>query len=105
MNNIANLPHLGISVQMGGQEWVCPSLNFKQLQNLLPRFQAMQTGELSVDWLKASVEIVHASLSRNYPDLTVEQVGEMLDMTNFTDALNAVMEVSGLAARKEAAAG
>lgn len=97
-------PHQGVVILLGGEEFICPPLNFAQLQKILPRFRAMQVGELSIEWLVASVEIVHAALSRNYPDLTVEKVGEMLDMNNFSATLNTVMEVSGLVT-KEAVAG
>ncbi|MBF0401888.1 MAG: hypothetical protein HQL90_14115 [Magnetococcales bacterium] len=92
--------HPGITVQLGGKEWVCPPLNFYQLQQLLPRLQSMQAGELNIEWLQASVEIIHASLSRNYPDLTLQTVAEMVDMNNFTHILNTVMEVSGLVSKK-----
>jgi hypothetical protein len=43
-----------------------------------------------------------ASLSRNYPDITLERVQEIVDVGNMTAAIKAVLSVSGY---REAAPG
>jgi hypothetical protein len=96
---------LGILVAFGSLELTLPPLNFLQLQRLDPYFKTVASGQPSAEWFTAITKIVHASISRNYPDLTEEDVGEMLDMSNFQRAFDAVLSVSGMETAKEAAAG
>ena len=50
-------------------------------------------------------EIVHAALSRNYDDLTIEQVEDIIDLRNAGAVIQAVMGQSGLTQSKDAAPG
>ena len=95
--------HEGVAIQLAGQEWIVPPLSFGQLKRLLPRFQTMQTGVLTPEWIETSVEIVLAALSRNYPDLQAEAVEEMIDMNNYAAILNTILQASGLSQKGEPA--
>jgi hypothetical protein len=46
--------------------------------------------------VSAGIDICHASLKRNYPALTREEVGELIDLENLSDVFLAVMDISGL---------
>ena len=48
------------------------------------------------------VTVVHAALTRNYPDLAVEQVWDGLDLRNIRAAMDAVAGASGLEAKDAA---
>jgi len=97
----------GVSISLGGTEYVVPALSFKQLRNLQPKLATLGTvkGIPSEAQLDAVAEVVHAALSRNYPDLTLDQVGDMLDLTNMKHIVPAIMGISGLVSEGEALAG
>jgi hypothetical protein len=42
------------------------------------------------------VPVVHASLAKLHPELALEELEQMLDLHNFPEALNRVLEASGL---------
>jgi hypothetical protein len=89
----------GHPVRMAGQDWILAPLNFRQLRVTLKQaFVDLQSSDTEARF-NAFEQIVHASLSRNYPDLTIEQVEEMLDMSNVMEVVDAVMNISGMARR------
>lgn len=78
----------GATVSMGGKEWVVPPLSLAQLTVFLPRVQELQIANKQ---LQALVEIVAAALQRNYPEVTPEQVENILDLGNVSPVLNAIL--------------
>ena len=88
----------GVSVAMGGEEWVVPPLTLGQLRRLMP--QVRQLTEIGASMGEAQiavlVDIVAAALQRNYPEMTPGQVENMLDLGNASAVLNAVLTGSGL---------
>jgi hypothetical protein len=87
----------GTTVMMGGQGWVIPPLNLKsvrKIQPLIPVLNAMDIA--SPEAVDAMVELVFIALQRNYPDVTKDQVEDMVDLGNLQGIVNAVMNVSGL---------
>jgi hypothetical protein len=88
----------GIAVRMGGREWIVPPLTLGQLRRLWPQVQRLgEVGAgLGEDEITAMVDLVTAALQRNYPDLTPEQVADLLDLGNSGAVLNAVLTGSGL---------
>jgi hypothetical protein len=91
----------GAKIKMGGKDWVVPALSFKQLKRLLPRLNKIGGGDLSPDNMGDMAEVVHAALSRNYPELTLDEVEDMLDMRCAQFVFMAVIGQSGLEARPE----
>ena len=88
----------GIMVAMGGQQWTVPPLTLGQLRRLMPKVQQLaeidsQMGEKQIGIL---VEIVAAALQRNYPEISVEILENLLDLGNAGAVLNAVLTGSGL---------
>lgn len=88
----------GVMVAMGGQQWTIPPLTLGQLRRLMPKVQQLaeigsQMGDTQIGVL---VEIVSAALQRNYPDMSVETVENLLDLGNAGAVLNAVLTGSGL---------
>ena len=88
----------GVSVAMGGEEWVVPPLTLGQLRRLMP--QVRQLTEIGASMGEAQiavlVDIVTAALQRNYPETTPEKVENLLDLGNASAVLNAVLPGSGL---------
>jgi hypothetical protein len=84
----------GKTVHMAGTDWTIPPLNFKALRRFREELGAMSP-EALVNSGKV-VEIIHAAMLRNYPDLTLEQLEDMLDMGNIMHVTEAVLAISGL---------
>jgi len=42
------------------------------------------------------VPVIHASLSKLHPEITLEELEQMLDLKSFAEVLDRVLEVSGL---------
>lgn len=99
----------GVWIQLGDKGYKAPPLNFKAIKKYVARFGelgALGAGAPGVptpDQMGLAAELLHAALIRNYPELTLDEVEENLDMGNFNAALAAVMGASGL--KKEAAPG
>ena len=88
----------GVEVEFAGQSWTVPPLTLGQLRRLMPKVRELsavdhQMGETQIGVL---VEIVTAAMQRNYPELTAEQVEDLLDLGNAGMVLSAVLTGSGL---------
>lgn len=92
----------GVTITLGRREFVVPPLNLgriKKLQDdlailaLVPqdatRFEPQQ--------LEACITVIHTALTRNYPDLTREEVEDVVDMGNMQPLMLAIMGQSGFA--------
>ncbi|QDD62647.1 hypothetical protein EJD96_00060 (plasmid) [Herbaspirillum seropedicae] len=96
----------GAQVKMGGKEWVIPALSLGQIKRLAPKIESLanMSNMLTSDQVSNVCEIVHAALKRNYPDVTIEEVEDMVDMGNMRQVIQTVMGQAGLVARGEAQA-
>ena len=88
----------GVTIAMGGRDWLVPPLTLGQLRRLMPKVRQLteigaSMGETQIGVL---VEIVTAALQRNYPETTAEMVENLLDLGNASAVLNAVLTGSGL---------
>jgi hypothetical protein len=79
----------GITLSLGGQDYVVPPLNFRSLQDLQARLEQF-SGGTDVASIGIVIDSLHGALQRNYPDVTRDQCVDMLDV------MQAVMDVSGL---------
>ena len=90
----------GTKIQLNGTEYVVPALNLNQVQMLRDDVALLNTVDssdpFSKDRHEAACRIVHAALSRNYPELKLEEMGELMDLRNFSDLYRTVMGASGL---------
>lgn len=85
----------GTKVMMGGKEWIVPALNFRQVRTLQDKLTAQQT-DPNFDTLALTVEVVQMALSRNYPDVSMDEVEEMVDLRNAPGLFKTVMGQSGM---------
>ncbi len=88
----------GVIVRMGGRDWTIPPLTFKQLRRLQPQLERLAriNAAATPEQIGAVSEIVQAALSRNYPEITVEEVEDMLDLGNAGRVITAILSGSGL---------
>jgi hypothetical protein len=88
----------GKKVQMGGKEWIVPPLNFRSLK--AHREALMTATPASLVASGKVVDLIHEALKRNYPELTLDELEDMLDMGNALAVTEAVLGVSGLVERE-----
>ena len=92
-------------VTLGEVQYKVAPLNFKALRELggtLGLLREMTPGEMpSTAHVTALVAVAHASLRRNYPSITEDEVADVLDFGNFSEALSSVLGVSGLRKKEE----
>lgn len=89
----------GVWVRMGGRrEYLVPALNFRALRELQPELEKVSGGGMnSLEQMGVVVKIAHASLKRNYPDMTEADVEDLIDTGNVSAVFSALVSVSGLA--------
>ncbi len=93
----------GVKMTLAGVEYVIPPLNLNALRTLQTRLQEF-TGGVDVASVDLILDSTLAALKRNYPDITAEQIGEMVDVGNMHEVFQAVMDVSGLARKAQSVA-
>lgn len=88
----------GVRINLGGRDFVAPPLNFKALRQLTPKLAILASmGDVPTnDQTDVVLDVVLAALTRNYPDLTREELEDLLDLANLAKALEAIMGASGL---------
>ena len=92
----------GVEVELNGVTFVAPPLNFKALKRLLPNIQTLPaTGALTTEAdVMTAVDVVWSALARNYPEMTIDDVLDGLDMRNVQKILPAGLGQSGLVEKK-----
>ena len=93
----------GVTIAMGGQDWLIPPLTLGQLRRLMPKVRQLIETDASMGETQISVlvETVAAALQRNYPEATADMVENLLDLGNASAVLNAVLTGSGLKLRDD----
>lgn len=94
----------GIRIVMAGVEYVIPPLTIGQLKRQRPTIERLaqvkieqgSISSLSDDLFNDFSEIIREAMSRNYRDITIDDVQELLDLKNVQPVIAAVMGISGL---------
>jgi hypothetical protein len=88
----------GVTIAMGGRDWLIPPLTLGQLRRLMPKVRQLTDigATMSEMQITVLVDIVAAAMQRNYPEATAEMVENLLDLGNASAVLNAVLTGSGL---------
>lgn len=96
----------GVTIRMGGRDWIVPPLTLGQMKRLLPRLRSLRDGlvDADADDIDTVVDLVAAALQRNYPEMTPARVEDLVDMGNSRNVMNAILTGSGLRSAGEGAA-
>ena len=94
----------GKPIEMGGRQFVVPAMSL----GLIERYWPVITGEVMKDpaatdprfFMGKCAEFIWEALKRNYPDLTLAEVKEMLDLMSVQTMVQAICEASGLVQKK-----
>ena len=86
-------------IKSGADQFIVPPLNVKAwkrftAEGVFKRLREIEEGgrpEESPEWQDAAMQLIHAALRRNYPDLTLDEVEEMVDFGNYGTLLMAIM--------------
>lgn len=87
----------GKSVTLGGQELVLAPLNAAAVKQYRDQIKAVFVG--SMPDIELVAKLAHASLSRNYPDMTLAEVEDMIDFGNLFDVWEDLLNLSGMMAQ------
>lgn len=93
----------GIELELAGTVYIVPPLTLASMEKLQGQLSAFD-GTMQPDSVKTVIDCAYLAIKRNYPDITREQVAEMIDLSDMADVMAAVMRVSGIK-KKEAGAG
>ena len=95
----------GIEMDLGGRRWMIPPLNLAALEHLSDRLAGF-SGGLDAASVSTVVDAAFYALLRNYPEISRDEVADMIDIANMEAVMSALMNVSGLEAKAgEAKAG
>lgn len=85
--------------------YVIPPLSLGAIEQLRERLQGFDGDPFNPETVATVIDTAHACLRRNYPQMTREEVGELIDLCNMAEVFAACMDVSGLVRKAEEAAG
>jgi hypothetical protein len=85
----------GVTVKVGGVEYIIPPLNLKQIKKFQPELESIAKKTV-VELLDFTSQILYSTLSRNYPEITQDQCDEMVDVKNVGTWMQAITAQSGL---------
>ena len=95
----------GHAIELDGTRFVMPPLSLGQMEQLDEEQMQLLLGDeggITKPRLKLYIDLIHAALMRNYPDLTREFIAGALDLGNMRGHLNALLSRSGLSKDEDA---
>lgn len=103
----------GTPVTIGGKKYLMPPLNINSMKLHKPTLVRLMKGAVSGDIdpvtavesdLEELTGVIHSALKRNYPELTIEDLGEHIDLANIQELVQTAIKTSGFVDRLEGAA-
>lgn len=88
----------------GGVKKIIPPLSLGALQRLQGKLEALTsaTSPLEASAVATVVEATHSALKRNYPDVRIDEVADLIDVSNMHDVIGCVLDVAGLRRKAQA---
>lgn len=89
----------GTIITLGGKKYLLPPMNVEAMESeeefLTEAMGGSPNPASGVRYMRAVSNLVHITLRRNYPDLTVEEVKKHVDFSNMHDLLANLFKTSG----------
>lgn len=85
----------GVAVNLSGNMLVLAPLGLAAVREFQARWKEIPDGDEDAQF-SCGIDMVHASLRRNYPDITREEVESIVDIVSMKEAQEAINGVSGL---------
>lgn len=88
----------GVKVSMGTGTYILAPLTLGSLKRIGNKINALSTIDSvpNEEQTEAIASIVLASVNRNYPEITQDELLEMIDLGNLKEIFEAVLGVSGI---------
>ena len=86
----------GIPFPFSDRVLVIPPLSLGAAEKLKDRLSALDEGTISPEYIGTVIDSVYAALQRNYPDMTREEVADMIDLENMQEVMTCALDVGGL---------
>lgn len=89
----------GVVVNLGGHQLVLAPFGLRLLREYQARMQELTKRDPPAepeDYQAAQTDAITASLQRNYPEITREEVEPLLDSQNTIEAVRAILDQSGM---------
>lgn len=88
-------------ITFGDEQYQVPPLSFGAIKAMGDRVAALGAinGVPTAEQVSVVLEVVHGALKRNYPEISLEQVADMVDLGNFVDVFGAVLRIAGFRQR------
>jgi len=88
----------------GGRVYTIAPLSLGALETLQDRLDQLHTlSSIDPVAVKTVVDATHMALRRNYPDITREEVAELLDVSNIGDVLQCLLDAAGVRRKAQVA--
>lgn len=88
----------GREVTLAGQVFTVPPLNFKALKRVYHRMGVLGRPD-DQEFVEVLGLVLHASLARNYPDMTLEMVEDAVDVRDFESVGEAIRAANNFLAQ------
>lgn len=86
----------GVPFDFGECVLVIPPLSLGAYEQLQQQLSELPVDQREASYTSTAIDTVHAALLRNYPDMTREEVGNLMDFSNMQGAMECTMDVAGL---------
>lgn len=95
----AVVPVPGSPFKFGKDTIILPPLSLLHLANFKEKLMNFRGDSADMSQIDTVIDVCHAALSRNYPELTREEVGGTLGLECFQEVMLDIVRVSGLVDR------
>lgn len=84
-------------ITFGDEQYRVPPLGFRSVVELQDEVEGLRGmgPKPNAAQMATMTKIVHAAIVRNYPSMTPQGVEDMMDLGNYQELLNAVLNVAG----------
>lgn len=86
----------GVPFEFGDLTLIIPPLSLGAMEQLQERLAGMSEDLTSPEYVGTVIDTLHAALKRNYPEITREEVANLIDLENMQAAMACAMDVAGL---------
>jgi hypothetical protein len=87
----------GVPVALGGGTYIVPPLSTGAMRRMADDIDKLGSSDSAVAEQERATRVIHAALVRNYPELAIETLEELIDAHNVKDLLAAVFGQSAVA--------
>jgi hypothetical protein len=90
----------GVAMKLGGKEIVVPPLSLKLIRKYQEELKNIGnfSGVPGPEQIDLISKVILDAIQRNYPDFTMDELEEVIDVKNMRTLFQAIMGVSGLEA-------